>query len=184
MPKKFTALTATTTFASTDIFNIITDVAGTPTSKKIAASNALVTHGDSHDHTGGDGGTIAYSSLSGAMTQGGPTYTPTLYNTTNVAASVLNQDFIFMQEGSVVTVSGSVQIDPTSAASTVLGISLPVASNFGTSYDCNGNGTSSGATPQLASITADDVNNRALVNFTAVSTANAYWRVMFTYRII
>lgn len=181
--QKTTQLTETTTFASTDVFHLVTDVTTTPVSKKIKASNALVTNGNSHDHSGGDGATIAYSSLSGTLTQAAGTYTPTLSNTTNVASSAVNGTFQYLRLGSIVTVAGSVQVDPTAAAATVLKISLPIASNFTTSYQANGNATNPGSSAQFGSIISE-TDDTVSLNFTALSTANAFWRIMFTYEII
>lgn len=164
--QKTTQLTETTTFATTDLVHIVTDVGGTPTSKKIKAENCLVTDGDSHNHNLASG-----------------TYTPTLTNTTNVAASGVNGTFQYMRVGSVCTVSGSVTVDPTSAAATVLGISLPIASNFTTTYQANGNATNPGSTAQFGSIISD-TSDIVTLNFTALSTANAFWRIMFAYEII
>lgn len=112
------------------------------------------------------------------------TYTPSLYNGTNVAASGLNADFMYIRIGNIVIVSGSITIDPTATGTTELGISLPIASNLGTSYDLNGNGTNPGATDQILSIIADTTNDRAACSANAKSTANAFWRIVFMYRII
>jgi len=181
--KKISQLTETTSFASTDIIPIVVDMAGTPTTKYIKASKSLVTNGDTHDHSGGDGGTIAYSSLSGTLTQAAGTYTPTLTNTTNVAASSVNGTFQYLRLGNIVTVAGSVQINPTSLAATVLKISLPIASNFTTNYQANGNATNQGSSAQFGSIISE-TDDTVSVNFTALSTANAFWRIMFTYEIL
>lgn len=53
----------------------------------VAAGNRGVTNGDSHDHNGGDGGQIAYSSLSGLPTLG----TAAAAATTDFAAASHNQ---------------------------------------------------------------------------------------------
>lgn len=119
----------------------------------------------------------------GAKTLAYGTYTPTLTNGTNIAASVLNQDFIYMRVGSVVHVCGSVQVDVTTAGVlSDLSISIPIASNFGTSYDLNGNATTPG--DYGASIIGDSVNDRAVMYLQPASAANLYWRIVFSYRII
>lgn len=111
------------------------------------------------------------------------TYTPTLTNVTNIASSTLNADFIYARILSVVIVVGSVRLDPTTAAtSTQLGISLPIASNFSTSYDCNGN--ASCPSEYVGSIIGDDTNDRAVMYITPISASLQYWRLMFMYRII
>lgn len=180
--KKITELTETTSFASTDVIEIVYDAAGTPVSRKIQAANALVTNGDTHNHSGGDGGAIAYSSLTGALTQGAGTYTPTLSNTTNVASSSVSGTWQYLRLGSICTVSGALTIDPTSTGSTVVGITLPIASNFTTSNQASGNATNPSAS-QFGSIISD-TSDIVTLNFTASSAANAFWRVMFMYEIL
>lgn len=108
------------------------------------------------------------------------TYTPTLTNTTNLDASTA-YECQWLRVGSVVTVSGKVDVDPTAGAATSLGISLPVASNFGATKDCGGVGSTAG---QSASIIGDAANNRASVNWTAVDTTNRSMHFTFTYLVI
>jgi hypothetical protein len=113
------------------------------------------------------------------------TYTPTLTNTTNVAAStsgVCN----YMRMGSMVHVSGVISIDPTAGtASTVLGISLPVASNFAANGDLGGTAACVEVTGYSAGIYADSTNDRATLQFvTAADAANRVWAFSFMYRVI
>jgi hypothetical protein len=114
------------------------------------------------------------------------TYTPTLSNTTNVAASTAFA-CQYMRVGNTVTVSGTVTIDPTSAgAATLLGISLPIASNFtaqeqcaGVAYKSNLDGDQVGG-----AIIADTTNNRAeLALYPIVATLKQYF-FTFTYTIL
>lgn len=112
------------------------------------------------------------------------TYTPTLFNTTNVAASTSHK-CQWMRLGDMVTVSGRVEIDPTNNnASTVLGIALPVASNFGVDSDCGGAAAAPDVAGQCAAITADPATDRALITFVAGSNANHSMSFSFTYQII
>lgn len=108
-------------------------------------------------------------------------YTPTLTNVTNLDAS---SAFAcqYTVTGRVVTVSGRVDVDPTAAAATRLGMSLPVASNFSTIAHCGGVAFSS--TGQGAAISADTANDRADFNFTATGTTNISMHFVFQYRII
>lgn len=96
----------------------------------------------------------------GVITSG--TYTPTLFNTTNVQASTAFP-CQYIRVGNAVIVSGRVDIDPTLAplTNTVLGMSLPIASAFAQTYQCGGNGTSPGIASQNYSILGDTVNARA-----------------------
>lgn len=112
------------------------------------------------------------------------TYTPTLTNVTNVTASTayLSQ---YLRVGSVVTVSGKVDIDTTLAASsaTELGISLPVASNFAAEEDLGGTGTSDAVASLSARIKADGTNDRASLVEKSISLTNDSYAYSFTYLI-
>lgn len=110
-------------------------------------------------------------------------YTPTLSNTTNVSGSTA-YPCQYLRVGSVVTVSGVVDVQPTSTSTlTELGISLPVASNLGASNDCCGV-TSCISIQQAGGIAGDSTNDRALLIFLANDTANRSFYFTFTYRII
>lgn len=113
------------------------------------------------------------------------TYTPTLTNVTNVAASSVVSPFTWARVGGAVHVGGLLSIDPTSASTfSQLGISLPVASNFSGIGDCAGTGAirESSATSQVRS---DATNNRAEMQWTtSVDVAARTWAVTFIYTII
>jgi hypothetical protein len=117
------------------------------------------------------------------------TYTPTLTNTTNVSSSTA---FVcqYMRVGNVVTVSGRVDITPTAiSTTTILQLTVPVASNFTSSE--NARGTSS-----LASGTAAETGNGCgavysesssqLVNLrhASTTTGSRSHSFTFTYRIL
>lgn len=110
-------------------------------------------------------------------------YTPGLTNTTNVAASTAYQ-CQYVRVGSVVTVSGKVDIDPTAAGQTVLGIALPIASNIGAEEDVGGVGSLRDVGGHSAAIYGDAANNRATLEYMATDTSNRAWSFTFTYRII
>lgn len=112
------------------------------------------------------------------------TYTPTLFNTTNVAASTAYSCH-YVRVGTVVTVGGFVEIDPTLAAptNTLLGFSLPIASNIGATQDIGGTMAST-STEQVGGIYGDATNDRAIFRYQATSTANIGFHFTFTYRII
>lgn len=109
-------------------------------------------------------------------------YTPTLSNSTNVAASTPYQ-CQYLRVGSVVTVSGRVDIDPTATGNTILYMSLPIASNIGTVEDIGGcfNGTT---TQTSGGIYGDTAGDLAIFRYEAVSTANIGLHFIFQYRII
>ena len=111
------------------------------------------------------------------------TYTPTLTNVTNLSASTAYQ-CQYMRVGSTVTVSGRVDIDPTAAGAVELGITLPVASNFGAIEDCAGVAAASGIAGQAAAIAADIANDRAKLVYVAVDLTNQPMYFNFSYQVI
>lgn len=116
------------------------------------------------------------------------TYTPTLTNTTNIDASTA---YVcqYLRVGNVVTVSGRVDVDSTAAAGTssVMGMSLPIASDFASATNCGGTGghdQSVFTAVELMTIQADATNNRALCIWSSQSTANHPIYFSFTYQVI
>lgn len=112
------------------------------------------------------------------------TYTPTLYNITNIATSTAYA-CQWMRVGNVVTVSGRVDITASGNGLTELGITLPVASAFnapsqsecaGTAYDI--------INPQGAIIVADGINARARLQFLATGPNNHHFWFSFTYVVV
>lgn len=111
------------------------------------------------------------------------TYTPTLTNTTNIAASTA-YSCQYVRVGNFVTVSGRVDVDPTAAGQVVLGISLPVASNFANANELGGAAASPAVAGQSAALLADAANDRATMEWIAVDVANRAMYFTFSYRII
>lgn len=114
------------------------------------------------------------------------TYTPTLDNTTNVAASTA---YVcqYMRVGNVVTVSGKVDIDVTTTATDfVLGVTLPIASAFTEEEQCAGALIQAIAANVKADgyVRADATNDRAYFAGQSVGTANYSWFFSFTYLVI
>jgi hypothetical protein len=110
------------------------------------------------------------------------TYTPTLTNTTNVAAStayVTN----YCRVGNMVTVAGRLEIDPTATGATELGISLPITSDLADPHDASGT-AAEGSSGQVGRIYADQTNNRLVLAFNATDTANRNWAFHASYRVI
>lgn len=111
-------------------------------------------------------------------------YTPTLTNVANLDASTA-YECQYIRIGNVVHVSGKVDIDPTTTlTSTQLGISLPIASNFGAAEDCAGTASASGIAAQSAAILADAANDRAQLQYVASDVTNQPMYFTFTYQII
>lgn len=133
-----------------------------------------------HNHTNAAGGGALTSAALSDATPG--TYTPTLTNTTNVDSATATGPFLYIRLGNFVLVSGAMAVDPTAAANTVVGISLPIASNFTATPDGNGNGTSQ-INNTVASIIADSTNDRMTFTFQAPVTTSMAWRLMFMFEI-
>lgn len=113
------------------------------------------------------------------------TYTPTLTNTTNIAgstAAVCN----WTRVGNTVTVSGQANIDATATGAALLGVSLPVASNFSVSSQLGGTGSRANAAGayESASITGDTANDRASINWVVADIADRTMSFIFMYTVI
>lgn len=128
-------------------------------------------------------GTQSISTLSDLPTLDASTYTPALTNVTNLDASTA-YSCQYIRVGSVVTVSGVVDADPTAAGLVQLGIALPIASNFANANECAGTAAATGIAGQSAGIVADATNDRAEMKWIAVDTTNQPMAFSFTYRII
>lgn len=125
------------------------------------------------------------ASTTAGVTTGSGTYTPTLTGVANVGASTA---YVcqYLRVGNVVTVSGKVDVDPTLGISTTtqLGITLPIASNFGALEQCAGTASSPAIATQQGGIYADAANDRAQLDFKAIDPNNNSWYFTFTYQII
>ena len=112
------------------------------------------------------------------------TYTPSLNNTTNIASSTAAV-CQYMRVGNVVTVSGTVTIDPTSTGRIVMGFSLPIASAIAGANEVGGTFASSGTTTvNVGSVTGDATNDRATFDGIANDAASRVYGFSFTYRIL
>lgn len=112
------------------------------------------------------------------------TYTPTLFNTTNVAVST-SYNIPYIRIGSIVIVSGRVDITATAAPlNTLLGMSLPIASTFASSADLGGSAGASAIASSAAAILADTVNNRARFLYPSTTTGAQSFGFTFMYRVI
>jgi len=109
------------------------------------------------------------------------TYVPTLTNTTNLDASTASAAQ-YMRVGSVVTVSGKVNMDPTSTGNTILGMSLPFASDISSNEQVAGVLHGLGAT-EPGVIYGDATNKLATFQHNAIGTNNRTFFFQFTYRI-
>lgn len=132
-----------------------------------------------HDNATADGDATEQDIRSG-------TYTPTLTSVTNVSSSTARK-CSWMRVGNVVTVSGQMEVTATSNnAQTTIGISLPIASNFGTAYECGGaaNTMSNTVAGHGGAIYADATNNRAELDYFETHGATDVFAFSFTYEVI
>lgn len=110
------------------------------------------------------------------------TYVPTLTGILNVDSATVGV-FQFMRVGNVVHVSGSLSVDTTSSATTTqVDISLPVASDLTNQGHCVGAGAA-GVT-LFGYINGETTNNRASYIFTSTGTGALTHLVHFTYLIL
>jgi hypothetical protein len=112
------------------------------------------------------------------------TFTPTLFNTTNVDSSTPSV-MGYMRVGNSVTVYGEVIINATSATtSTVLGMTLPISSNLTSGGDIGGGAFSYSFPVNTAAVTGDSGNDRATLSYRSSSdTGDVVFTVNFTYII-
>lgn len=108
------------------------------------------------------------------------TYTPTLTNTTNIAASTAFTTY-YVRIGDWVHVWGEVDIDAT-AATTIseMGLSLPVATSINNSYALSG--TASFEDNTSVQIHGDVANGRAMFRFTPQTATNNKYSFHFSYK--
>jgi hypothetical protein len=115
------------------------------------------------------------------------TYTPTLTNSTNVAASTPVECF-YTRVGNVVTVTGQVSIDVTTTLTdSVLLMSLPIASTFTVGRNCGGTGASSTSGTygtETIAIIANVAGGSAEFRLRPASVANLDYRFSFAYRVL
>ena len=143
-----------------------------------------VTNGDTHDHLGGDGNQVAYSSLSGTQTQDSNTYTPTLTNVQNITSSSVPNPFMWIRLGNLVVGSGRIVVAHDGSGDGHVRFTLPIASNLADNDEVQGNATNPAAA-RASSVIGDATNNEAiLVIDQAVGTGTMGWRIIFMYEII
>lgn len=111
------------------------------------------------------------------------TYTPTVTPGTNVAAATAYA-CQYLRVGSIVTVSGRVDVDPTGIGACELGLSLPVASDLTAGQQLAGTGAAPAVAGMVLAVLGDASNNRASFQWVAVDTANRAVYFTFTYRIV
>ena len=127
-------------------------------------------------------GTIVMASISDLPTLAAGVWTPTLTGVANVTSSTAYEGQ-YMRVGATVTCSCKIEVTATAGETlTQLGVSLPVASNFGAEEDCAG--TAVPSNDLAAYIVGDASNNRAELKFAFPSSGSYTFFTTFTYQVI
>lgn len=113
------------------------------------------------------------------------TYTPTLYNTTNIASSSITASSATYQRiGDIIHVYGEVTITATAnTTASLLGMSLPIGTGMANSYDLAGTAVTD-TENQFIRIVSDPTNDRASFKFKSTHTNAATYSFHFTYKYI
>jgi|GEM_PF-3027199 len=111
---------------------------------------------------------------------GGGTYTPTVVGTANVSSVTVLASTYSVRDGFVDVYFG-VGIQPTTGNNTTtsIGISLPIPATFTNANDVQG--TASTAFGQIAGMSADTTNHRAVLQFPSPGTSTYVFRGTFRY---
>lgn len=111
------------------------------------------------------------------------TYTPTLSNLLNITAATPG-NWQYMRVGDVVTVSGSVTVEPTAAASTLteFEFDLPIASDFNVTGELSGTLWGFDIASNGGQVTGTGSNGICQWNSQGVSETDIF--IHFTYIII
>lgn len=110
------------------------------------------------------------------------TWTPTLTNASGLSSSTANLSY-YLRIGSIVFFSGSLSITPSFATSTVVRISLPVASNFGAVSDAAGVSAVMNNT-EVGTVYGNVANDTLEMELIVGSTAARLVRFTGSYRVI
>lgn len=111
------------------------------------------------------------------------TYTPSLAPVTNIGASAA-VSCQYMRVGNVVSVSGHVYLGPVATGPALIGVTLPIHSNFTIPSQLGGTFAASGVDENPGSIYADTANDLAIFDIQAKQTAVAAYTFHFTYVVL
>ena len=111
------------------------------------------------------------------------TYTPTLTSVNGINGATTTRACQWMRVGNVVTVTGQVDAGFNNGGAQ-LGVSLPIASNFTTQYQCAGTAVC-GAQQNAVQVIGDATNDRAVLTANNIYNNNtSTWSFTFTYVIL
>jgi hypothetical protein len=112
------------------------------------------------------------------------TYTPSATSITNIASSTPRK-CNWYRVGNIVTVCGSVTITTTANGLTKLGLSLPIASNFGTIYEASGNVIATTTNTHYGMVYSNVANDYVVIEFVHSGAAGADdFRYTYSYEVI
>lgn len=156
-------------------------------------SRYSISSGGNHDFKTGtatfggvlSGTSATFSSTISASNLTSGTYTPTLTNVTNVTSSTA-YSIHYSRIGNEVTVSGKVDVTPTTTGTATVGISLPIASNFTATTNAAGSGGTgdAGSIVDTGIISGDVTNDRANLKFYVNSTFSVTIGFTFMYTVL
>jgi hypothetical protein len=112
------------------------------------------------------------------------TYTPTLTNELNVSGASNDGNAQYTRVGNIVTVYGSVSFTQSSTGNSLIGISLPIASNFSAVTQAHGMGISFKTVSTNGVVSSDVTNDRATLSFVANSADTQTFRYSFSYSVL
>lgn len=110
-------------------------------------------------------------------------YTPTVTGVSN-ALSVTAHPSIWIRVGDIVTVTGRADVTANTNSGVTLGVSLPVPSNLGGTYDLSGLANSHNAPRAAGTCVADTANDRATIAYLADNSISNQISYQFSYRIL
>jgi hypothetical protein len=154
-----------------------------------SSTEKVVVEGDnisSSDDPITNAGTGATSATTNRLASG--SYTPTLTRVTNIAiGGTTAYTCYWKRTGTVVTVSGQFDADPTAAGLCEVGMSLPIPSTLSAASELGGSGAINAggfATTEFLNISADAANDTALMRWNAALITNNGFNFIFQYPII
>jgi len=133
---------------------------------------------------------VTTTSLAGTTDDGrttSGTYTPIQVSTNVNVASVTFNSCQYARVGSVVIVSGRLDIDATVIGDTTVKMSIPIPSNFANGWSATGTFTQYGAVtlPSIVgSITSDATNDCVVLRVNSATAASQSYVLNFTYQVI
>ncbi len=162
-----------------DIAFLVTNPSGTTITEKLRLTGDGRLYGKSlHNNAGAVTGTTNQYVASG-------TYTPELTSITNVYGTPAAQASQWMRVGNVVTVSGIIEVEPTSSASnTVVAVSLPIASNLTADEHLSGTAGSQLDARYGGCVYGAPASDTAYVRFYGVASSTHPVCYHFTYVVL